>query len=303
MIQGLVSDIQRFSLHDGPGIRTTVFLKGCNFHCTWCHNPETIRHHRELAFYPASCIGCKSCYEVCKEKALILKNGKRIYDADKCIHCGACAESCPTGALTMIGTAMTAQECFKKLEADTPYYQNSSHGGITVSGGEPLMQPAFVKELLQLCKQAGFDTAIESNLSVPFEIIESLLPFLDRIYCDLKILDNEAHKAATGHSNHQVLENIAKLAQYDIPVVVRTPLIPGTTDSPDNIRAIAKWLKENANIHYYELLNYNPLAEAKHAYISRDYQHAGDAPLKKLTVRELVELANAQGTHTVCWEE
>lgn len=303
MIKGMVSDIQRFSLHDGPGIRTTVFLKGCNLQCTWCHNPETIRHHRELAFYPNSCIGCRSCYEVCPTGTLQLKNNKRIYDAAKCIHCGACAEACPTGALTMIGTQMTARECFEKIKCDEAYFRNSENGGVTVSGGEPLVQADFVAELLQLCRQEGYDTAIESNLSLPFETIEKLLPHLDRIFCDLKILDDTAHKAATGHSNARILENIKRLAQYEIPVVVRTPLIPETTDSADNILGIARWLKKNAKISYYELLNYNPLAEAKHTYISRDYHHAGDAPLEKLSLRELVELANAQGTKTVCWEE
>lgn len=303
MIRGMISDIQRFSLHDGPGIRTTVFLKGCNLQCSWCHNPETIHAHRELAFYPNSCIGCKSCYDACKTGALRLKNNQRVYDSHKCIHCGDCAESCPTGALIMVGKEMTPQECFEKLRADEDYYRYSDHGGVTVSGGEPLMQAAFVKELLCLCKDAGYDTAIETNLSFPFETIEMLLPYLDRIFCDLKVLDNEAHIAATAHSNVRILENLAKLSAYDIPVVVRTPLIPGVTDSRENIEGIAKWLKENAKIHYYELLNYNPLAEAKHTYISREYLHTGDRPLEKLSVRDLVALANAQGVYTVCWEE
>lgn len=303
MTKGLISDIQRFSLHDGPGIRTTVFLKGCNLRCSWCHNPETIHTRPELAFYPNSCIGCQTCYDTCKHGALYQKNHQRVYDVTKCVACGACAANCPTGALTMIGTQMSAQECFEKLQNDEPYYRNSEHGGVTISGGEPLMQAQFVLQLLQLCKQAGYDTAIESNLSFPFETIEMLLPYLDRIFCDLKLLDTKAHLAATGSGNERILDNIKKLAAYPLPVVVRTPLIPGTTDSAENIAGIAKWLKENAKISYYELLNYNPLAEAKHGYISRAYQHAGDRPLKKLSVRELVALANAQGVTTVCWEE
>lgn len=165
------------------------------------------------------------------------------------------------------------------------------------------MQAEFVQQLLQLCKQAGYDTAIETNLSFPFETIEALLPYLDRIFCDLKLLDAQAHRAATGSTNERILDNLKRLAVYSIPVVVRTPLIPGTTDSAENIAGIAKWLKENAKISYYELLNYNPLAEAKHGYLSREYQHSGQHPLKRLSVQELVALANAQGVTTVCWEE
>lgn len=303
MIRGMVSDIQRFSLHDGPGIRTTVFLKGCNLHCSWCHNPETIRHGREVAFYPNLCMGCRSCYEACKTGALQLKNQTRWYQSNLCVHCGSCAETCPTGALTMIGTEMTAQECFTKVQSDKAYYCYSDHGGVTVSGGEPLMQAEFVNELLMLCKQEGYDTAIETNLSLPFETIEGLLPYLDRIFCDLKLLDNEAHIAATGQGNERILQNISALSSCEIPVVVRTPLIPGITDSIENIQGIARWLKTNAKISYYELLNYNPLAEAKHTYVSQEYRLTKAAPLKKQTVRELVAAANAQGTKTVCWEE
>lgn len=303
MIRGMVSDIQRFSLHDGPGIRTTVFLKGCNLHCSWCHNPETIRRHREVAFYPNLCMDCRNCYEVCKTGALQMKNQTRLYQGNLCVHCGNCAEACPTGALTMIGTEMTAQDCFAKVQSDKAYYRYSDHGGVTVSGGEPLLQAEFVKELLMLCKQEGYDTAIESNLSLPFETIALLLPYLDRIFCDLKLLDNEAHAAATGQGNDRILQNISTLSAWDIPVVVRTPLIPGITDTVENVRGIARWLKENAKISYYELLNYNPLAEAKHAYVSREYRLANVKPLEKPTIRELVAAANAQGTKTVCWEE
>lgn len=303
MTKGMISDIQRFSLHDGPGIRTTVFLKGCNLRCSWCHNPETIQTRQELAFYPNLCIGCQSCYDACRHDALYRKSNQRVYDTQRCVGCGSCAKNCPTGALTMIGTKMSAQECFAKLQNDEPYYRNSDHGGVTISGGEPLMQAEFVQQLLQLCKQAGYDTAIETNLSFPFETIEALLPYLDRIFCDLKLLDAQAHRAATGSTNERILDNLKRLAAYSIPVVVRTPLIPGTTDSAENIAGIAKWLKENAKISYYELLNYNPLAEAKHGYLSREYQHSGQHPLKKLSVQELVALANAQGVTTVCWEE
>lgn len=268
-MEGMISDIQKFSLHDGPGIRTTVFLKGCNMHCAWCHNPETLRAEPDLMFFENRCIRCGACYQACKTGALRYENG-RIYDADKCRRCGDCAGVCAPKALTMVGRRMTVDEVMHAILLDLPYYFESG-GGVTVSGGEPLMQAEFTGELLKRCKQEGIPTAMESNLSLPYEALELVLPYLDRLYCDVKLIDDAQHVQYTGVSNRQTLSNIRALRGGGLSIVVRTPMIPGVTDSEENVGGIAAWLKENAAVEAYELLNYNPLAQQKAEELGRCY--------------------------------
>lgn len=286
-MDAMISDIQKFSLHDGPGIRTTVFFKGCNMHCVWCHNPETFSMKPDLLFYSSKCIGCGACYNVCKTGALT-KESQRLYRKDLCIRCGACVEVCAPGALKMAGQKMTVDVVMNVIREDADYYK-SSGGGVTLSGGEVLLQADFARELLKKCKEEGISTAIESNMSGSFENVEKLLPYLDRIYCDIKIFDDINHMRYTGVSNKNILENIAALRQYDIPLVIRTPLIPGITDSPDNITAIAQWIRSNARIECYELLNYNPLAQAKAEELGIVY---APGTLKRKTRQELEELVS-----------
>lgn len=285
-MEAIISDIQKFSLHDGPGIRTTVFFKGCNMHCVWCHNPETFSIQQDLMFFSNKCIGCGACYAACAPGALT-KEQQRVYNKDFCIRCGACVEVCAPGALKLVGKKMTVEQLMEIIREDADYYR-SSGGGVTLSGGEVLLQADFASELLKKCKEEGFDTAIESNLSGAFENIEKLLPYLDRVYCDIKLLDDEAHIRYTGLSNKRTLENIARLKEYAIPVTVRTPLIPGVTDSQENISGIARWIRENARVEQYELLNYNPLAEAKFQELGMPYVLSN---LKRKTAAELKNLA------------
>lgn len=294
-MDAMISDIQKFSLHDGPGIRTTVFFKGCNMRCVWCHNPETFSIKPDLVFFSSKCIGCGCCYDACKTGALT-KKGKRQYDAEKCIRCGACASVCAPQALKIVGKRMTVSQIMESILRDKDYYSTSS-GGVTLSGGEVLLQAEFASELLRACKENGISTAIESNLSLPFEKLELLLPFLDRIYCDLKIFDDEKHIRYTGASNRVILNNISKLKQHDKPVVVRTPLIPGITDSEDNIRNISCWLRDNARIEAYELLNYNPLAEAKSEELGLEYL---PGKLKRKTHSEILRLADIAKEAGIC---
>ena len=251
MKTGMVSDIQKFSLHDGPGIRTVVFLKGCNMRCVWCHNPEAIGYGRFLAFYPGKCILCGACYDACGTGALtqVFDNSlpplsRRRFDRARCTACGTCVQVCAPQALKLIGREMTARDVLEKVMEDRPYYE-ASGGGVTLSGGEPLAQAEFSAEILQMCRDEGMDTAIETNLSFPQRVVEKLLPFLDRIFCDLKLLDDAEHIRTTGVSNATVLENLKWLSETGIPLTVRTPLIPGITDSDGNIRGIAAWLRAN----------------------------------------------------------
>lgn len=285
-MDAMISDIQKFSLHDGPGIRTTVFFKGCNMRCVWCHNPETFSMKQDLLFYSSKCIGCGACYSACKTGALT-KDTQRVYRKDLCIQCGACVDSCAPGALKMVGQKMTLEELMAIIREDVDYYR-ASGGGVTLSGGEVLLQADFAQALLKACKEEGINTAIESNLSGSFENIQKLLPYLDRIYCDIKLIDEAAHIRYTGLSNKSTLHNIAKLSGTGIPLVIRTPIIPSITDSAENISGIARWIHDNTQAECYELLNYNPLAEAKAEELGAAYALGG---LKRKTVQQMKDLA------------
>jgi len=296
-MEGMISDIQKFSLHDGPGIRTTVFLKGCNMHCAWCHNPETLRNGQDLMFFEDRCIHCGACYQACKTGALRYEN-ERIYDKDACLRCGGCAAVCTPKALTMVGRRMSADEVMHVILLDLPYYSQSG-GGVTVSGGEPLTQAEFTSELLRRCKQEGIPTAMESNLSRPFEWLKLALPYLDRLYCDIKLIDDAKHIQYTGVSNWQTLTNIRLLRGCKIPLVVRTPMIPGISDTQENVAGIAAWLKENANVEAYELLNYNPLAQQKSEELGRCYTLGERKRKTKAEMEELRSAAARMGVPTI----
>ncbi len=269
---GIITDIQKFSLHDGAGIRTTVFLKGCNMRCEWCHNPETLAREPQKAYYE-----------------------------QKCIHCGHC-DQCPTGARVTIGREMTVEDVYRELAADLPYYR-ASGGGVTLSGGEPLMQADFAAELLRRCKEAGMGTAVETNLSLPFERLQKLLPWLDRVFFDIKLMDDAAHIRATGISNRTVLENARLLARTGKPALVRTPLIPGVTATQENISAIAAFVGELPNVTAYELLNFNPLGEGKYRALQLPNAHEGDRPLKRDELRALAQAAEGFGKPVLYGQE
>jgi len=271
-MNGVITDIQKFSLHDGTGIRTTIFLKGCNMCCNWCHNPETIVREPQNVFYK-----------------------------EKCIHCGHC-DNCPTGARIVVGRYLDVEEVIKEISADIPYYQ-SSGGGVTISGGEPLMQPEFTVALLKRCHEAGIQTAIETNLSLPFDCIEKLLPWLDQVFFDIKLWDDKAHREATGVSNAIVFENARKLAHTGKPALVRTPLIPGLTATKENIIAIAAFVHSLPNVTAYELLNFNPLGEGKYEALGKKCIHEGKHPLKRDELKALADVAAAQGVHVLYGQE
>jgi len=266
--RGLITHIQRFSVHDGPGIQTTVFLKGCQMHCAWCHNPETYRRQPELQVFADRCIGCGACVERCPHQAHQVAEGRHVYDRQRCVACGRCAETCYAKGLILVGETRSAEEVLDAVRIDLAFYQ-SSGGGVTISGGEPLVQPDFTRDVLELCKASGIHTAIETNLAVPWQKLLPLLPVVDLFLVDVKLLDDAEHRAWTGASNQNTLENLRQLDRERRPVFVRTPVIGGVNDRPDQIGAIADWLGHRSNVLQYDLLPYHPLGSGKYEALGR----------------------------------
>jgi pyruvate formate lyase activating enzyme len=256
----LIFDIQRFSIHDGPGIRTTIFLKGCNLECPWCQNPESISLKPEIAFYPDKCILSKDCLSVCEENAIIFENNKRI-DHDRCTGCGKCTEACVSNALKLIGKDQTVNEVLEEIKKDMDYY-NSSGGGVTISGGEPTLHFDFVLNLLKECKRLGINTNIETNAYFNWQKFKKLLPYLDLIYCDIKIINDEKNKKILKGDSLKMTGNIKKLTENNAPVEYRLPLIPGFTTTSENLTKIIELLK-SLSVNKLHLLPYHNMGEAK----------------------------------------
>ena len=293
-METFITDIQRFSLSDGTGIRTTVFLKGCNMHCTWCHNPETLSYRPELMFYGLKCIGCGKCFAVCPNGAHKMIDEKHIIDRNLCVACGKCADVCYAEALVMCGRSMTVEDVMKQIRQDKAYYDHSN-GGITISGGEVLCNIDFASELARACKQEGIHVAIETNLSVPLEKTQCLLDNLDMVMCDIKIFDDENHQKYTGISNSVILENIKKLDELNIPFIVRTPLINTVTADAENIGQIADYIKDFKNLIRYELLNFNPLGAGKYKSLDKTNAFDKERPLLDEQLEKLKKTAEGKG--------
>lgn len=270
-MNGKVFDIRRFSTHDGEGIRTTVFLKGCPLRCIWCQNPEGIESHIMPMRIEKSCIKCGKCVSLSRNGGAVFEDGGiRIY-RNKLDDWKNMIEECPSGALMMDAHYFSSSQLLEELKKDVIFFRHG--GGVTFSGGEPLMQTDFMVEVLKDLRNEGIHTAIETSLSVSTSEMEKALPFVDCIYADMKIFDEEIHKKCTGLSNVLIKENIKVLltSGYKKNVIIRTPLIPQFTATKENLADIAEFL---ANLYpnvKYELLNYNPLAEAKYHLIDKVY--------------------------------
>ncbi len=295
---GMITDIQRFSLNDGPGIRTTVFLKGCNLHCAWCHNPEAIRMTNELMVYPANCIGCGHCVPVCPSGARSIAAGVLQFDRSRCTACGACAAVCFPGALKMAGRSVSVEEVMGEILQDHAYYADSG-GGVTLSGGELFCQAEFADALIDACRKEKIPVAVETNLNWQFESVRPILEKLDLIMFDVKIFDSVEHKRWTGVENAELLDNARRLDTLNRPLIARTPLIPGATDSAENIRAIAGFLRNFRNLRCYELLNFNPLGESKYRALEEKNPFVSARPLKPEALTRLREAAESVGNLTI----
>lgn len=278
---GLVSNIQRYSIHDGPGIRTMVFLKGCPLACLWCSNPEGQNQAPELKLNPGLCIACGRCVEVCPTGAAAQADRGRA--AEKCTACGACAEVCPSGARQMVGRRMTVEEVMAEVAKDAPFFRRSG-GGVTLTGGEPLLQAAFAAQVLKRCAEKGFDTTLETCGAVGWSAFEPVLPYLNLVLFDLKLIDPDRHQKLTGRSNEQILENAARLAASPVEMVVRVPVIPGLNDSRKNLQDIIDFTRTLEGVGEIHLLPYHRLGEPKYNQLGKVYQLS---TLKTLDQEEL----------------
>lgn len=266
MEKGTVFNIQPFSVYDGPGIRTTVFLKGCNLRCCWCHNPESIAPGRELQFSLEKCIGCGACLAVCPTGAHGLsESGVHTVDRALCTACGKCADGCFAGALCMTGETVTSDTVLRRVLTDSAYYKNSG-GGVTFSGGEAMVQLPFLKELLTACRAHGVHTAVDTAGNFPFSSFEEILTVTDLFLYDIKAYDRALHRELTGVYNDRILENLPKLLERGAEVIVRVPCVPG--GNWDDLEAIAGYLKA-LPIQRVELLAYHRLGEGKREALGR----------------------------------
>ena len=302
-----VFNIQRFSLHDGPGIRTTVFLKGCSMHCYWCHNPEGQKATPELRYYPDRCLACGQCILACPNHAHELRDGVHIFLRELCMVNGTCVETCFPQALQLDSRFMTIEQIMEELLRDTPFYE-ASGGGVTLSGGEPALAREFSLELLRQCKRRGLHTAIETCGECDWASLAMLLPATDLVMMDLKQMAPEKHRNATGRWNVRILENAQRLAITDRPIIFRTPVVPGINDLAEDIGQLASFIRDliesrkqqsgtsngMASISY-ELLPFHKLASGKYASLGLEYKASSLEPPTKAKMEELVDVARSYG--------
>ena len=288
-MDGIITEIQHASIHDGPGIRSVVFLKGCQMHCFWCHNPEAIRKEIQIWFQEKKCLHCGACFSVCSLHQL--SEGEHRIDRERCTGCGRCADRCFSGALTLCGKKISVEMAVEDLMQDELFYQ-ASGGGITLSGGEPGMQPEFAEGILRQCRARGIHTALETNLAYPESIRKVLCAEADLVMADLKQMDPGKHREGTGCGNRQILENLRRM---DRPLILRTPLIPGFNDDTESIRRIAEFAASLKPLLYYELLTYHPLGCGKAVHLGMKSRCVPLPEIPEEKISELTESAAAVG--------
>ena len=262
---GNIFQIQRWSLHDGEGVRSTVFLKGCPLRCRWCANPESWNSNPEVLYFPDRCSGCGQCAQVCETGAITLEDGNlNGFERARCCGCNKCCEVCPTGARKKIGSTVTVEDVLKVIKRDAIFYRESG-GGVTFSGGEPFAQSNFLRQLVTECSRIGIDTAVETSGYFDWEKVKDIFEFLDCVFVDIKHMDDETHKKLTGVSNRMILENITLMSQMHPKIILRVPLIEGVNTDEENIRRMCEFICQNTAVEGIELLPYHDLGKSKYS--------------------------------------
>lgn len=287
--QAVILDIQRMSTEDGPGLRTTVFFKGCNLACPWCHNPESIGRKPDLNWFARKCMGCNICQKVCPQKGISRDDRGVRFNRPLCLACGTCAEECPNAAIELKGRAMPVEELAAELAKDRAYF--SAEGGVTLSGGEVMLQHEAALALARLLKEAGLHVAVDTAGAYDFRLLESMLPHIGLVLYDLKIFDPETHKKITGADNRNILENYKKLMERGARIWVRTPVIEGATDSEENIAAIGQFIAGAGIPERWELCAFNNLCRDKYERLDQEWAYQDFGLTEKSRIEKLAETA------------
>lgn len=294
-IRGLVTNIQDYAVHDGYGLRSIVFLKGCPLRCGWCQNPECVKSEREVMFRRSMCIDCKRCLEACPLGAIKEDLEGRI-DRTVCDGCMRCVDACPSAALSAVGVWFSVEQVIRTLLAYKAFYDGSDKGGVTLSGGEPLFQPEFALSLLRECKEQGIHTALETCGYTSYHLLSEACKNLDLLLYDIKHMDDERHKAGTGVSNVSILDNLARLRRDagDLECVIRIPLIPGFNDYTENIEKTAEFVA-SLGIQQIDVLPFNELASAKYREIGERWTYADVKRQKEEALTKITEIIRLHG--------
>ena len=295
---GKVFEIRRFAVHDGPGIRTTVFLKGCGLSCIWCHNPEGISHNPAIGYIEQKCVGCGECAVVCPVAAHRMEDRSHIFNRANCIGCGKCAAACLGGALMFYGRKMTVVELLATILEDRVFYQKSG-GGVTLSGGEPLMQTDFCVELLKQLKAKNIHTAVDTSGFASREKFTRLMPYTDLFLFDIKHIDEEKHKIYTGQSNKLILENLHYLNNNGAAVEIRIPLIPNVNDDAEGMNKTGAFLSQLPQIQKVKVLPYNSLAGSKYLSLGMENTLPIVAPPTDNKINEILSILKKYGLNAV----
>jgi pyruvate formate lyase activating enzyme len=300
-VVGLIFNIQRECTHDGPGIRTTVFLKGCPLHCPWCQNPEGIKPYPELVWIENRCIGALKCVKTCPVGALTLTPKGMIINREKCNACGMCAEVCPAGALEIIGKFYKVKDVVNIIMRDKVFY-DKSRGGVTLSGGEPAMQHDFCVALLRILKKLGVHTAIETSLGLDWKILRPIIELTDLVILDIKMMDEDKHLKYVGVPLSLVLANAENIAAMGKPIWVHTPIIPKYTDDEENIKRIAQFIsKKLPTVERYGLLAFNKACSTKYHRLGLSWAFENEDLVPEKKMEELANVARKQGVPFVYW--
>ena len=294
MKKRMVIDISRMTVHNGPGIRTLILFKGCPLHCIWCSTPESQRESPEIAFYPDRCILCGDCIPICPRNAISNGDKAVFIDRKRCDNCGHCVDVCHTEALILLGQEYTVEELVNEVKKDEVIYKHSG-GGVTLSGGEPLLEPEFTLELLQALKQNEINVGVDTCGFVPRKNIEAVLPYVDFFLWDIKHMNAEKHIEYTGVSNELILDNLRFVSDNGIPVYLRLPLIPGYNDSEENLKAVCEFAEDLTSLVEIDLLPLHHLGKSRYAALGREYPIDGILLIKEEILDEMKRLVESTG--------